>query len=70
MIDAAQFLRIRMNMDEFLLRHGNIEQRIGLRRHFGHASANHQHQIGLLDPRFEFRVGANTDLAGIIRVIP
>ena len=65
MIDAAELLGVGMDVDERLPRVGDVEQRVALRRHFRHAAADQQHEIGRLDARFQLRIGADADIAGI-----
>jgi hypothetical protein len=44
----------------------NIEQRIGLRRYFRHATAAQQYEIGSLDARDKFWIGADANLTSIM----
>ena len=59
-----------MHVHKRLLRYRNVEQRVGLARHFGHAPAHQQHQVCALDPLEQHGVQADTDIAdeaGVIR---
>ncbi|MGY3075625.1 hypothetical protein ACVWZZ_001996 [Bradyrhizobium sp. LM6.10] len=69
LIDAAKLFRTRMHVDQLLLRGRNIKQRVGRRRHFRHAAADEQNDIGAVDARLQARARADAEIAGIVRVI-
>ena len=64
-IDAPEFVRIGIDMDENLSRRWDVEERVALRRNLRHASTDEDHEIGLLEARHELRVRPNAAIAGI-----
>ena len=56
-------------MHQFLLRHRDAEQRVGLAGDLRHAGAESEHQIGALNARHQLRVHAEAEVARIRRVI-
>ena len=68
MIDAAEFFRAGMNVNERLLGARNIDQRIALARHFTQPSADQEQHIGILDARDDFRIGSDTEIAAVARM--
>ncbi len=55
-------------MDQRLVGVGAFQQRVVGGRHFAHAAADQQHEVGLLDRCRQLRVDADADIAGIVRV--
>ena len=58
-----------MDVDELLARRRNIEQRVGLRRHFRHSAADEQHEIGRIDAALQLRIGSDADFAAIVGMV-
>src|SRR5439155_7711334 len=69
-IDAAEFLRARMDMHKGLARPRNDEQRVALRGHLAEPAANQNDQIGRLDARQELRIRPDAEVAGVACVPP
>ena len=67
-IDAAELLRARMDVHEGHLRSGDVDQRVALRGQLAEPSADHEDEIGRLDPREEFRIGRDPEIARVTRV--
>ena len=66
--DAAELFRPRMHVHQLHLWLGDVEQRVALRRHFAHATADQQHEVGALDARQQLRVGSDAAVARVARV--
>jgi hypothetical protein len=68
LVDPAEFLGARMNVHERLLGDRDVEQRVAGSRHLAKAGADDDQQVGVLHPRGELGIDADTDVARIIRM--
>src|SRR5205814_10222374 len=64
---TAKLARVRMDVDEFHFRIWDIEQRVTLRGHLTHPSADEQHEIGRLHARRHLRVDAGAEVNPKVR---
>src|SRR4029077_15763538 len=67
-IDAAEFLRARMDVDELDLRIWDAEQGVALRGQLAEPAAHQHDEIGRLDAREQLRVGTDAEIAGVARM--
>src|SRR5207249_8142715 len=67
--DASQLVGARVRVHQRLPWRGNLEERVAARGHLPEPGANGEHQIRVLDPASELRVDADSDVAGIERMI-
>ena len=67
-VDAAELLRLWIDMNEGHARRGNIEQAIGLRWNFPEPPANQQQKIAVLHELYQLGIGVEAEIAGIARI--
>ena len=67
-IDPPELARVGVDVDERLVGVGALQKCVVGRRHFAHAAADKQDQIGFLDVGAQLRIDADADVAGIARV--
>jgi hypothetical protein len=65
---VAEFVRIRIDVDELHLRIRNVEQRVALARHLAEPPADQQHEIGRLHARDQLRIDAGAEIARVGRM--
>ena len=58
-----------MNVNERLPRLGDVDQGVAGRRHLAHPSADEEQDVGIADARRRVRVDANSDVAGVVRMV-
>ena len=68
LVHAPDLAGIGMHVDEALARHRHVQQRVALRRHLAHAGADQQQEVGARQALQQPRVGADADLAGVVRM--
>ena len=68
LVDAAQLVGVRVNVNELLRGHRRIEQRIARRGDFAQPLADHEQDVGVAHPRRELRIDADADVAGVVAV--
>ena len=68
-IDATEFLGTGVDVDQRLLRLGDVDQRVTGGRHLAHAPTDEEEHVGLLHAAGEIRVRGDTDIAGVVRVV-
>ena len=61
--DTPQFVLVRVNVNQLLLRIGGVDQSVALGGHLAQARPHHHEQVALLDPGDERRVGDDANLA-------
>jgi hypothetical protein len=66
LIDAAQFLGIRVHVDQALGRHWRGQQRVAAGGHLAEARADGQDHIGFAHARRQFRIDADADVADVV----
>jgi hypothetical protein len=67
-VDAIEFFRAGVDVDQFLLRTRRLQQRVAAGGHLAQPRADRQHQVGLLDACRQLGVQSDADVAGIERV--
>ena len=69
LIDPAQFPGSRMDVDKGLFRHRDIDEGIAAGGQLAQPGADDQKQVGVPNPLVQFRVGAGTQIAGVMVMV-